>query len=302
MASIRSVNCECCRVASWMEIIHGLKRMNRPVSLSLLLLLSAMISSAAACAGTSEDLRSDASLNDASGESEDASNDAGSKETATDSGADEILGTHAGASGTLRAELTQSGSSLIFDSLVFVAGETYAKPSLSPGGQRLYDTPNAGGSSTESEVMSYEVLRACEGAKLLKTETEVTYGPASDGGANSITDILVEIDGKKVGVSVTRAYKPKNQGTQSDAEIKSLLEKKLEGILASTARVSAGDKWVKQVLHVFAATQASADGITRVFPTIDTGLRADTIVLVTRTEGGGFIYCEPDPALGSECP
>lgn len=28
-------------------------------------------------------------------------------------------------------------------------------------------------------------------------------------------DILVEIDGKKVGVSVTRAYKPKNQGAQT---------------------------------------------------------------------------------------
>lgn len=286
-----------------MEIIHGLNRMTRPVSLSLLLLLSAMISGAAACAGTSDDLRSDASTDDASAEGEGGVVDAGSKETGpTDAGGDDILGTLSGTCGTLRAELTKAGPALIAGSLLFVAGETYSKPSLSPGGQRLYDTPNAGGSSTESEVMSYEVLRACEGAKLLKTETEVIYGPAPDGGANSITDILVEIDGKKVGVSVTRAYKPKNQGAQTDPEIKSLLEKKLEGVLASSARVSSGDKWVKQVLHVFAATQASADGIKRVFPTIDAALRADTVVLVTRTEGGGFIYCEPDPALGSECP
>lgn len=214
----------------------------------------------------------------------------------------DILGTLMGSCGEIRAELSKPTPSLKIDTLTFVAGETYDRPSLSPGGVRLFDTPNAGGSSTESEVMSYEVLRYCEGAKLLKTETEVLYGPPPDGGAASITDVLVEIDGKRVGVSVTRAYKPQNQGPQTDAEVKSLLEKKLDGILASSARVSAPDKWVKQVLHVFAATQSSTDAISRVLPTIDPAKRADTIVLVTRTVGGGFVYCNPDPALGQECP
>ena len=84
----------------------------------------------------------------------------------------DILGTLAsGACGIIKNELTQATPSLENNVLVFVAGETYDKASLSPGGQRMFDTANAGGSSTESEAMSYEVLRYCEGATLLHTET-----------------------------------------------------------------------------------------------------------------------------------
>ena len=239
-----------------------------------------------------------------SGSTADSAIDGGSGDgdAAADNGAGDILGTLSGSCGEVRAELAKTSPSLKNDALMFVTGEVYNKAFLSAGGQKLFDQPNAGGSSTESEAMSFEVLHYCEGATLLKTETEVAYGPAPDGGANAITDILVEIDGKRVGVSVTRAYKPKNQGAQTDAEVKSLLEKKLSGINASSARVAQADKWVKQVLHVFAATQGSVDAIARVLPTLDATLRADTIVLVTQTIGGGFIYCDPDPALGQECP
>ena len=47
----------------------------------------------------------------------------------------------------------------------------------------------------------YEVLHRCEGADLLKTEMEVTYTDPS----GKLTDLLVDIDGAKIGVSVTRA-------------------------------------------------------------------------------------------------
>ena len=40
----------------------------------------------------------------------------------------------------------------------------------------MFATPNAGGSSLESEVMSFEVLHYCEGATLLKTETDFWAG------------------------------------------------------------------------------------------------------------------------------
>lgn len=215
---------------------------------------------------------------------------------------DDILGTLSGSCGEVRAELGLPSPSLKVDTLTFAAGEVYDRSALSPGGQRLFDTPNAGGSSAESEVMSYEVLRYCEGATLLKTETEVAYAPSAPGEPASITDLLVEIDGKRVGVSVTRAYKPSSQGPQTDAEVRRLLEKKLEGIHISSTRVLPNDKWVKQILHVFASSEHAALAIQRVFPTLPTELRADTILLVTRTEGGGFVYCNPDPPLGSECP
>lgn len=212
----------------------------------------------------------------------------------------EILGSLSGSCGIVRTQLASASPSFEKNALVFVTGETYDKASLSDGGDTIYDTPNAGGSSVESEVMSFEVLHACEGATLVKTETQIDYYP-SDGGAASITDILVSIDGKRVGVSVTRAYKPSNQ-SYPDTDVKALLEKKLEGINVSSARVKPTDKWVKQILHVFTANKAASDAVGRVLPTIDASLRADTIVLLTQTTGGGFIYCNPDPPLGSECP
>jgi len=217
-------------------------------------------------------------------------------------GRDDILGTFGpGACPLVTADLSSASPSLREDGLVFVMGETFDRASLSPGGQTLFDTPNAGGSSFESEVMSFEVLHFCEGATLLKTETEIAYTPPDDAGANSITDVLVQIDGKKVGVSVTRAYRPKPQ-VFSQADAKALLETKLAGVNRSSQRVLAADKWVKQILHVFVADKAAHDAVLAAYPTIDPSLRADTIVLVTQTTGGGFIYCNPDPPLGAECP
>lgn len=212
----------------------------------------------------------------------------------------DILGKLTGSCGIVRTQLGSAISTLEQNTLTFVAGEAYERESLSPGGQRLFDTPNAGGSSTESEVMSFEILRACEGASLVKTETEIAYGDDTPG-APTITDILVEIGGQKVGVSVARAYRPQNLAFP-DADVKALIQKKLEGVNRSSERVRPEDRWVKQILHVFAANQAQADAVVRVLPTIDASVRANTIVLLTQTTGGGFVYCNPDPPLGSECP
>ncbi len=216
---------------------------------------------------------------------------------------DDILGTLMDGCPTLIAELASPSPSTIHNALVFVNGDEYSRSALSPGGMRLYDTPNAGGSSGESEVMSFEVLHACAGALLEKTETEIQYAPPTDGGAgsNAITDILLRFGGDKVGVSVTRAYKPGATG-MNDSEILDLLEKKLGGINRSTMRVLPADQWTKQILHVFVATFDAEAAVTRVLATVDAPTRADTIVVVTRTTGGGFIYCDPDPALGAECP
>lgn len=217
------------------------------------------------------------------------------------SGSDEILGTLRGMCGTLRAMLRSPAPSLLRDDLTFMAPERYAREALSPGGQRLFDTANAGGSSNESEVFSYEVLHFCDGASLRATETEIHYAPPDDSGANSITDLLVEIGGERVGVSVTRAYRPPPM-TLTDADVMELLVRKLVGVNRSSMRVLPADRWVKQILHVFAVDDAAAARIDRVWRTLDPAVRADTIVLVTVTHGGGFIYCNPDPPLGMECP
>jgi hypothetical protein len=249
---------------------------------------------------TTEPLPTEAGVNDAT--------TAGDTSLASDGGSDAfvparepILGTHTGSCGAVIPEIAKPTPSLIESNLTFAPPEQYVRSELSPGGQRLFDTPNAGGSSGESEVMSYEVLHVCEGADLLKTETEIAYGGPVDGGGSPITDFLVTIQGKKVGVSVTRAYKPASQGyTVADAT--TLLTKKLDDIQKSSARVLAADKWVKQILYVFAETQAQYDAAKTAWGQLSAAVKADTIVVLTRSVGGGFIYCNPDPPLGNPCP
>jgi hypothetical protein len=221
--------------------------------------------------------------------------------TDTWSGSTDILGTLAGTCGTLRGMLHSPTPSYIENTLTFTASERYARDQLSPAGQRLFDTPNAGGSSAESEVMSLEVLHYCEGAELLRTETEIRYQAPDDSGANSITDILVTVGGERVGVSVTRVYRPAPM-VVTEAIAREIILGKLQGINRSSVRVLPKDRWVKQVLHVFVADPAVMPLVRSAWMSIDLATRADTVVLVTLTRGGGFVYCNPDPPLGSECP
>ncbi|MEZ4406426.1 MAG: hypothetical protein R3A52_08125 [Polyangiales bacterium] len=231
----------------------------------------------------------------------DAGTDLGATDVGVDAGRFDIVGTVGGSCGTLASMLASTAPSLVDDQLVFMTGESYARMNLSPDGQRLFDTANAGGSSAESEVMSFEVLHHCEGARLLRTETEIRYQPPDDSGPNSITDILVEIAGQRVGVSVTRAWRPSPLAF-GDTEVRALLVDKLNGVNRSSVRVLPEDRWVKQILHVWVANAEVAASVRRVWMSLDASLRANTIVLVTQTTGGGFLYCNPDPPLGMECP
>ena len=158
---------------------------------------------------------------------------------------------------------------------------------LSAGGAQIYETDNAGGSSIFSEVFAFELLFRCENAALLKTETEISYTTTQ----GKITDLLVEIDATKIGVSVTRAfaYPPDTPYTPEMAE--ELLEKKLSGILESSENVAPEDAWEKQILHVLAYTADHQQTVLTTYADLDPALKADTILLVTATEGeDSFLY------------
>ncbi len=182
-----------------------------------------------------------------------------------------------GACGAVTAELKQSGPSFLTTTLTFSAAAKFDPKPLATGPKKRYEGDNAGGSSICSEVMSMQLLHECEGAVLYKTENEVQY--TSDQGA--ITDYITTIAGEKVGVSVTRAYKGPVIDTYSAADAKNLLEKKLAGINASTAKISAGDKWVKQVLHVWTLRPDWVPTLKGAWQGLSPTLRADTVVLVS---------------------
>jgi hypothetical protein len=157
---------------------------------------------------------------------------------------------------------------------------------LSPGGQEMIEDGNLGGSSLYSEAFAYEVLYRCDAAILLKTEAEIVY--AIDG---KKTDLLVEIDGAKVGVSVVRAMSFPEGAPYPVSQAFDVLDGKLADILLSSANVAPEDAWEKQILAVVAQTPAHADAIAEAYDMVDAATKADTIVLVTTTEGDDhFIY------------
>ncbi|MBN2722462.1 MAG: hypothetical protein JXR95_00155 [Deltaproteobacteria bacterium] len=157
---------------------------------------------------------------------------------------------------------------------------------LTVGGQTIATTENAGGSSIWSEVFAYEILARCELATLLKTETEIIYDIEG-----KITDILVEVDGLKVGVSVTRAMTWPRENEMDPVAAQDLLEGKLDGILQSTENVSSEDAWSKQILSVLTDRQEHISVLQQAWNSIDESIRANTIIVFTVTEGSDdFIY------------
>jgi hypothetical protein len=150
--------------------------------------------------------------------------------------------------------------------------------------------PNGGGSSTISEAFAFEVLARCEGASLVKIETEILYDPPD----SKKTDILVEIAGSKVGVSVTRAVGFPPEDPYPPAQAATLMADKLADILESSQNVVPEDAWVKQILLVMAYADMHAALIEDAWIALDDATKADTIVYVVVTDGSDTpVYFEP---------
>ena len=157
---------------------------------------------------------------------------------------------------------------------------------LSAEGQAMIAKGNLGGSSLYSEIIAYEVLNRCDHAALVKTEAEIVYATQS-----KKTDILLAIDGEKVGVSVVRAMSFPEGAPYPVTQAFTVLHGKLADILLSSASVAPDDAWKKQILAVIAQTPEHAAAIADAYAMLDATTKADTIVLVTVTEGTDkFIY------------
>lgn len=145
--------------------------------------------------------------------------------------------------------------------------------SLSSGASRMANSPNAGGSSEKSEILSFELLQRCFGAILQKTETEVEYFPL--GGC--ITDYTCTLFGTTLGISVTRAMKFHGEFTSADAN--HLLWKKLNGVNSSSQ--NSLEKWTKQILHVWASSARVAAIVGHAYRRLPAQLKSNTVVLIT---------------------
>jgi hypothetical protein len=186
------------------------------------------------------------------------------------------------------ANLTDPAPALFRATMTFARryNDPADRPLLTPGGQHLAATPNAGGSSGFSEIFAYEELARCETATLLHTETEISYDTAG-----KITDLEVRIGGEMIGVSVTRAQTYPLGTPYTESAATTLLNKKLGDIQLSTANVADIDQWRKQVLAILAWDTQAADTFATAWAALDPGVKADTLVVITTTEGDDtFIY------------
>ncbi len=183
-------------------------------------------------------------------------------------------------------EVLSPDPAIVADTLDFTGYPVFDVSLLSPGGQVMYAAGNLNGSSLKSEVLAYEVLYRCDGAEFLKGEGEIVYD--IDG---KKTDLLVNIDGHKVGVSVVRAESFPKGSPYPVAQAYDVLFGKLDDIHYSTMNVSAQDAWDKQILAIMAQTPEHALAIEEAYTMMDAATKADTIVVITVTEGDDdFIY------------
>eukprot|EP00698_Gefionella_okellyi_P004201 TRINITY_DN13913_c0_g1_i1.p1 TRINITY_DN13913_c0_g1~~TRINITY_DN13913_c0_g1_i1.p1 ORF type:complete len:506 (-),score=77.41 TRINITY_DN13913_c0_g1_i1:59-1576(-) len=155
---------------------------------------------------------------------------------------------------------------------------------LSDGARRIMEEPNAGGTSVWSEALSFEVLSRMFGAELCQTEMEIRYWPRG----SKKTDYSCRIGGQRMGVSVTRAYKFQGVYTCEDARM--LLNKKLFGVVVSSANVVKRDKWCKQILHVWAQSVHVAGVVMSEYQKMDASLRSNTVVIITVSHNANWIF------------
>jgi hypothetical protein len=199
------------------------------------------------------------------------------------------FGTLAGMCGAIEAaDLTGAAPRLL--RVGFDFERAYMDPEdrglLTPGGKKLAETPNAGGSSGLSEIFAFEELARCEQAALVKTETEIVYDTNS-----KKTDMLIELGGHKIGVSVTRAFAFPLGTPYTLEQATSLVTRKLSDIPLATASVSAADKWDKQFLAILAIDEQAAETMVQAWSMVDPAIQGDTIIVLTTTSGADtFIY------------
>jgi hypothetical protein len=197
------------------------------------------------------------------------------------------LGTLGGECGVLDDAEWSSTSPFLFRNVLDYGSAAFDPAKLSAGGQAILAVGNLNAGSLHSEICAYEVLYRCELAKLLETEKTVDYYDAN----GKRTDLLTEIDARKVGVSVTRAYHYPPTNPYTEAEAKVLLEKKLADLPLSQANAKPVDAWSRSILQIVAYNSQYADAVQSAWTQVSPAIKGDAIVILTVTDGeDGHVY------------
>jgi len=136
------------------------------------------------------------------------------------------------------------------------------------------------------------------GAKLLETEMEIEYWPED----SKKTDFTCNIWGNRVAVSVTRAMKfPAGVSTFSSEDAKSLLLKKLNGVMVSNKNVTKRHAWRKQILHIFAESQKTMAVLRSEFNKLPQMIKSNVIIIMSDATNAPWIFMSWPPRLKYQC-
>ncbi len=199
-------------------------------------------------------------------------------------GAGSQWGTIEGSCGILDDQEWSSEEAFLFLNAIDFGDQTFDPSLLSAGGRRIWEAGNLGGSSIHSEILAFEMLHRCETAELLKTEEEIDY---QDEGKK--TDLLLRIDGHKVGVSVTRAYHYPPEEPLSAEEALSKLQEKLADVLLSAENANPQDAWTRSILQVIAYDTQHAEAFRTAHGQIEAAVADNSILMFTVTNGSDQI-------------
>jgi hypothetical protein len=162
------------------------------------------------------------------------------------------------------------------------------KVTLGFDASKIARSPNAGGASVVSEALSMEVLHKTMMADNVLTELEVSYW--SD--AWKKVDYICRIDGKRVGVSVTRAmgHPMPYLFTSSDAD--RLLEKKLYGLVVARAGIKKSQRYDRSILHVWCQTKGIEELVKIAFDrkTVELDIHNDIALFTTIAVNADYLF------------
>jgi hypothetical protein len=122
--------------------------------------------------------------------------------------------------------------------------------SLSKTGKLSLTVKNAGGNSRVSEAYSISLFEKMYKAKNFLLETQVEYWIDY-----KMCDFLCSIDGRRVGVSVTRAMFYEDPLLFTISHSDALLNKKLEGLIISRNCVADKHTFFEAYLHIWCQTR-----------------------------------------------
>lgn len=164
---------------------------------------------------------------------------------------------------------------------------------LSPDSIKIFEEPNAGGNSLNSEGLSMEVLAQLYDARDVITEMEVTYW--NDNWKKC--DYIANVCGNNVGVSVTRGmFYPNPDGFErKDAE--KLLHRKLDGLVVARSGIQGAGSFQNSILHIWCETHKIADIITDVWDSLSAEMRDNIVVILTVTDASYIFYDKHDRSL-----